>query len=40
MVKNSLVSRGWPSISSEEHNDLVTQTRMAKFKNSGNLDKG
>jgi len=35
-----IVSMGWFSISREEHKDLVTQMRMAKFKDNGNLDKG
>jgi hypothetical protein len=34
-----IVSKGWFSISSIEHKDLVTQMRMAKFKDNGNLDK-
>jgi hypothetical protein len=35
-----VVSKGWFSISSTEHKDLVTQMRIAKLKDNGNLDKG
>jgi len=34
-----VVSKSWFSISSEEHKELVTQNRMAHFKDNGNLDK-
>ena len=35
-----MVSKSWFLLSAGEHKDLVTQMRMAKFKDSGNLDKG
>jgi len=34
-----LVSKGWISISTVEHKELVTQMRVARFKDNGNLDK-
>lgn len=34
-----VVSKTWFSVSSEEHKELVTQMRMARFKDNGNLDK-
>jgi hypothetical protein len=34
-----MVSNNWFSLSSIEHSDLLTQMRMAKFKDNGNLDK-
>lgn len=34
-----VVSKTWFSLSAEEHKELVTQMRMAKFKDNGNLDK-
>ena len=33
------VSKGWFAISNVEHKELVTQMRMARFKDNGNLDK-
>ena len=33
------VSKGWFTISNIEHKELVTQMRMARFKDNGNLDK-
>lgn len=33
------VSKGWFGISNVEHKELVTQMRMARFKDNGNLDK-
>jgi hypothetical protein len=35
-----ILSKGWFSISSIEHKDLVTQMRIAELKDNGNLDKG
>lgn len=34
-----VVSKGWLSISNIEHKELVTQMRMARFQDNGNLDK-
>jgi len=34
-----VVSKTWFSVSSDEHKELVTQMRMAKFKDNGNLEK-
>lgn len=34
-----VVSKHWFSISNIEHKELVTQMRMAEFKDNGNLDK-
>jgi len=34
-----LVSNSWFSLSSKEHSDLITQMRMARFKDNGNLEK-
>jgi hypothetical protein len=34
-----VVSKTWFSISREEHKELVTQMRMARYKENGNLDK-
>ncbi len=33
------VSKGWFTISPVEHKELVTQMRMARFRDNGNLDK-
>ena len=33
------ISKGWFSVSPIEHKELVTQMRMASFKDNGNLDK-
>jgi hypothetical protein len=35
-----IVSKGWFSVSAEEHKELITQMRQARFKDNGNLDKG
>ena len=35
-----VVSQSWFLISADERKELVTQMRMAKFKDNGNLDKG
>ncbi len=35
----NIVSKGWFAVSPTEHKDLVVQMRMAKAKESGNLDK-
>jgi hypothetical protein len=34
-----LVSKGWVAVSNVEHKELVTQKRMVRFKDNGNLDK-
>lgn len=34
-----IVSKKWFAVSNIEHKELVTQMRMAKFKDNGNLDK-
>lgn len=34
-----VVSRKWLSVSNIQHKELVTQMRMARFKDTGNLDK-
>jgi hypothetical protein len=34
-----VVSKTWFSISAVEHKEIVTQMRMARFKDNGNLDK-